>query len=70
MSFNFKVVVEDYCGTGKLSYAEVDYLKSAYIKTMSNIFETLSPANAYGNNFKACKLQQGSSIKIKRNAMA
>ena len=70
MSFNFRVVVEDYCGTGKLSNAEVDYLKRAYIKTMSNIFETLSPANAYGSNFKACKLQQGSSINIKRNAMA
>ena len=70
MSFNSKVLVEDYCGTGKLSNAEVDYLKRAYIKTMSNISETFSSANAYWNNFKACNLQQGSSIKIKRNAMA
>ena len=70
MSFNYKVLVEDYCGTGKLSNAEVDYLKRAYIKTMSNISETFPPANAYWNNFKACNLQQGSSIKIKRSAMA
>ena len=27
MSFNFKSIIEDYCGTGRLSEEEVDFLE-------------------------------------------
>ena len=33
MIFNFKTVIEDYCGTGKLSEEEVDFLEREHIKT-------------------------------------
>ena len=42
MIFNFKTVIEDYCGTGKLSEEEVDFLEREHIKTMSNISEISS----------------------------
>ena len=46
MIFNFKTVIEDYCGTGKLSEEEVDFLEREHIKTMSSICETSSPSIA------------------------
>ena len=42
MAFDFKTVIEDYCGTGKLSEEEADFLEIQNIKTMSTISETLS----------------------------
>ena len=33
MSFDFKTVIEDYCGTGILSDEEVDFLEREHIKT-------------------------------------
>ena len=42
MAFDFKTVIEDYCGTGKLSEEEVDFLEIEHIKTMSTISEILS----------------------------
>ena len=60
MSFNFKAVIEDYCGTGNLSEEEVDYLEREHIKTMSNICEILTPSIAHWNIYEACNLQQGS----------
>ena len=49
MIFNFKTVIEDYCGTGKLSKEEVDFLEREHIKTMSSICETSSPSIAHWN---------------------
>mgnify|MGYP003323946324 CR=1 FL=1 len=49
MIFNFKTVIEDYCGTGKLSEEEVDFLEREHIKTMSSICETSSPSIAHWN---------------------
>ena len=60
MIFNFKTVIEDYCGTGKLSEEEVDFLEREHIKTMSKICETLSPSIAHWNICEACNLEQGS----------
>ena len=60
MSFKFKAVIEDYCGTGKLSEEEVDFLEREHIKTMSVISEILSPSIAHWNICEACNLDQGS----------
>ena len=49
MAFDFKTVIEDYCGTGKLSEEEVDFLEIEHIKTMSTISEILSPSIAHWN---------------------
>ena len=62
MSFDFKTVIEDYCGTGKLSEEEVDFLEIEHIKTMSTISEILSPAIAHWNICEACNLEQGSYL--------
>ena len=58
MNFNFKTVIEDYCGTGKLSKEEVDSLERQHIKTMSSIRETSSPTIAHWNICEACNLKQ------------
>ena len=60
MAFDFKTVIEDYCGTGKLSEEEVDFLEIEHIKTMSTISEILSPSIAHWNICEACNLKQGS----------
>jgi len=60
MIFNFKTVIEDYCGTGKLSEEEVDFLEREHIKTMSSICETSSPSIAHWNICEACNLKQRS----------
>ena len=60
MAFDFKTVIEDYCGTGKLSEEEVDFLEIEHIKTMSTISEILSPSIAHWNICEACNLEQGS----------
>ena len=60
MSLKFKAVIEDYCGTGKLSEEEVDFLEREHIKTMSVISEILSPSIAHWNICEACNLDQGS----------
>ena len=60
MSFKFKAVIEDYCGTGNLSEEEVDFLEREHIKTMSVISEILSPSIANWNICEACNLEQGS----------
>ena len=46
MTFNFKAIIEDYCGTGKLSEEEVDFLEREHIKTMNTISELLTPSIA------------------------
>ena len=33
MNFDFKTVIEDYCGIGKISDLEVDFLEREHIKT-------------------------------------
>ena len=60
MSFDFKTVIEDYCGTGKLSEDEVDFLEREHIKTISTISELLAPSIAHCNICVACNLEQGS----------
>ena len=67
MIFNFKTVIEDYCGTGKLSEEEVDFLERWHIKTMSIISEISSLSIAHWNICEACKLKQGSFL-ISSNA--
>ena len=49
MILNFKTVIEDYCGIGKLSEEEVDFLEREHIKTMSNISEISSLSIALWN---------------------
>ncbi len=60
MAFDFKTVIEDYCGTGKLSEEKVDFLEREHIKTMSTISEILSPSIAHWNICEACNLEEGS----------
>tara|TARA_B100000579_G_C22771086_1_gene823999 strand:+ start:368 stop:670 length:303 start_codon:yes stop_codon:yes gene_type:complete len=60
MYLKFKAVIEDYCGTGKISEEEVDFLEREHIKTMSVISEILSPSIANWNICEACNLEQGS----------
>ena len=59
MIFNLKTVIEDYCGTGKLSEEEVDFLEREHIKTMNTISGILSPSIAHWNICEACNLEQG-----------
>ena len=47
MSFDFKALIEDYCGTGKLSDDEVDFLEREHIKTMNIIGEIISSSIAH-----------------------
>ena len=60
MSFDFKTVIEDYCGTGNISEDEVDFLEREHIKTISKISEIQSPSIANWNICEACHLAQGS----------
>ena len=60
MSLDFKTVIEDYCGTGKLSDEEIDFLEREHIRTMSIISEILSPSIANWNICEACHLERGS----------
>ena len=60
MTFNFKALIEDYCGTGKLSEEEIDFLEKEHIKTMSFISEIMPPSIAHWNICEACNLVQGS----------
>ena len=60
MSFNFKAIIEDYCGRGKLSEEEVDFLERAHIKTMNTISELLTPSIADLHICEACNLEPGS----------
>ena len=64
MVFDFKTVIEDYCGTGKLSEEEVDFLEREHIKTMSIISELLSPSIANLHICEACNLEPGSFLII------
>ena len=59
MAFDFKTVIEDYCGKGKISDEEVDFLEREHIKTMSDISEISSPSIAHWNICEACHLAQG-----------
>ena len=60
MSFDFKTVIEDYCGKGKLSEEEIDFLEIEHIRTMSSIREILSPSIANLHICQACNLEPGS----------
>ena len=60
MSFNFKSIIEDYCGTGRLSEEEVDFLEREHIKTMNKIIEWLTPSIANLLICEACNLGPGS----------
>ena len=60
MIFNFKIVIENYCGIGKLFEEEISFLKREHIKTMSTICETSSPSIAHWNIGEACNLKQRS----------
>ena len=60
MSFNFKAIIEEYCGTGKLSEEEVDFLEREHIKTMNKISELLTPSIASLPICEACNLEPGS----------
>ena len=62
MTFKFQQVIEDYCGTGKLSEEEVDFLEIEHIKTMSTISELLSPSIANLHVCEACNLKPGSFL--------
>ena len=60
MSFKFKNVIEDYCGTGEISDDEVDFLEREHIKTMSTFSKILSPSIANLDVCEACNLEAGS----------
>ena len=60
MSFEFKTVIEDYCGTGKITDDKVDFLEREHIKTMGAINEILSPSIANSHVCEACNLESGS----------
>ena len=60
MSFDFKTVIEDYCGKGKLSEEEIDFLEREHIRTMSSIGEIISPSIANLHICEACNLEPGS----------
>tara|TARA_Y100001968_G_C19181080_1_gene630443 strand:+ start:49 stop:204 length:156 start_codon:yes stop_codon:yes gene_type:complete len=47
ITFDFKTVIEDFCGTGKLSDDEVDFLEREHIKTMNIIGEIISSSIAH-----------------------
>ena len=57
MPFDFKTVIEDYCGTGKLSEEEIDFLEREHIRAMSSIGEIISPSIANLHICEACKLE-------------
>ena len=53
MAYYLKTVIENYCGTGKLSDDEVDFLEKEHIRTMSSISEIIYPSFAkikYGDS--------------------
>ena len=60
MNFKFQNIIENYCGTGKLSDDEVDFLEREHITTMSTISELLSPSIASLHICEACNLGPGS----------
>ena len=60
MTFKFQEIIEDYCGSGKLSEEEIDFLEREHIKTMSSINELLSPSIANLHICEACNLEPGS----------
>ena len=60
MDLNFKAVIQDYCGTGKLTKEKIDFLEKEHIKTMSLISEAFSPSIAHWNICEACNLEKGS----------
>ena len=60
MAYYLKNVIENYCGTGKLSDAEVDFLEKEHIRTMSSISEIIYPSIANINICEACNLEPGS----------
>tara|TARA_B100000579_G_C22604147_1_gene744099 strand:- start:222 stop:524 length:303 start_codon:yes stop_codon:yes gene_type:complete len=60
MFFDFKTVIRDYCGKGKLSEEEIDFLESEHIRIMSSIGEIISPSIANLNICEACNLEPGS----------
>ena len=60
MSFKFKNIIEYYCGTGKISDDEVDFLEIEHIKTISQISKLLSPSIANLPICEACNLEPGS----------
>ena len=60
MAYYLKTVIENYCGTGKLSDDEVDFLEREHIKTMSSINEMIYPSIASINICKALNLEPGS----------
>ena len=60
MAFDFKTVIEDYCGTGQLSEEEIEFLEREHIKTMNTISEILSPSISHWNICEACMLEHGS----------
>ena len=62
MSFDFKKIIEDYCGTGKLSEEEIDFLEREHLKTMLSIGEIASPSIANLLICEACKLEPGSFL--------
>ena len=60
MAYYLKTVIENYCGTGKLSDDEVDFLEKEHIRTMSSISEIIYPSIANINICEACNLEPGS----------
>ena len=58
--FNFKVLIEDYCKTGKLTLEELHFMDREHPKSMSVKSEALSPSIAHWNICDACNLKQGS----------
>ena len=46
MAYYLKTLIENYCGTGKLSEDEVDFLEKEHIITMSSISKIIYPSIA------------------------
>ena len=60
MSFDFKTVIEEYCGTRSLTEEKVDFLEREHIKTMNSIGEIISPSIANSHVCQSCNLDPGS----------
>ena len=60
MAYYYKVIIENYCETGRLSEEEVDFLEREHIRTMSSISEIIYPSIATIKICEACKLEHGS----------
>ena len=57
MAYYFKTLIENYCGTCKLSEDEVDFLEREHIRIMSSLSEIIYPSIPNINICEACNFE-------------